>query len=404
MSTQQSGQPAPPPSGPPYLPMVAQMGGIPTPNPDDIICGVLLLLFIIGAATHMIVFQINRRRGHKFVFSVLLFGFCMARIAALTMRIVLASRPGNVSIAIAANIFVAAGVLLLFIVNLMFAQRILRAYHPKFGWSKGVNWAFRFCFFSVVALLIMVITTTVHSFFTLDMAVRQKERDVALFAVTYLAVLAFLPIPIVGLCVLLPRDKTAKTDKFGEGRLRTKVRLLLFTSVLLALGAGFRTGVNFSPRPINNPAWYHSKAAFYCFNFVIELVVVYVYAIARFDKRFHIPNGSSAPGHYSGAVRGGDSGHIVNTESELFGEGEKKGNVAEGGAGTGPKEGGDESCNKDDGGKHDEENDKKKKEEEEEEDTRRDSGRDVETGDPALEAARNGAEPRSSIQKPSESV
>lgn len=29
--------------------------------------------------------------------------------------------------------------------------------------------------------------------------------------------------------------------------------------------------------------------------------MVYSYAISRFDRRFHIPNGSSAPGHYSGS-------------------------------------------------------------------------------------------------------
>jgi len=308
----QPGQTSPPP-GPPYLPPVAQLGGLPTPIPDDVISAVLLAFFIAGAATHMTIFQVNRKRDHKFIFSVLLFGFCMARITTLVMRIVWASRPANVSIAIAANILVAAGVLLLFIVNLLFAQRIVRAYHPSFGWHRAVSWAFRFLFFSVVALLIMVITASVHSFFTLDPSVRQKERDVTLFAGTYLAVLAFLPIPIVTVAVLYPRDN--KVDKFGTGRLRTKIRLLLFTSTLLTFGAGFRIGASFSPRPITNPAWYHHKAAFYIVNFVIELIVVYAYAIARFDKRFHIPDGSSGPGHYNG----------VNTEAEVFGEDGKKG-------------------------------------------------------------------------------
>lgn len=29
--------------------------------------------------------------------------------------------------------------------------------------------------------------------------------------------------------------------------------------------------------------------------------MVYAYAVSRFDRRFHVPNGSSAPGHYSGS-------------------------------------------------------------------------------------------------------
>lgn len=117
------------------------------------------------------------------------------------------------------------------------------------------------------------------------------------------AFLAFLPIPITAI-TLLTRPKSRRPEKFGIGRYRTKLSLLLFTSFLLSLGASFRVGVNYTtPRPINQPAWYHSKACFYCFNFLIELVVVYAYIISRFDRRFHVPNGSYTQGHYSGARR-----------------------------------------------------------------------------------------------------
>lgn len=128
----------------------------------------------------------------------------------------------------------------------------------------------------------------------------------------------------------MPRSR--RPEKFGQGRYRTKLSLLLFTTLLLSLGAGFRIGVNFTtPRALTNPAWYHSKACFYCFNFVIELVVVYLYAISRFDRRFHIPNGSSGPGHYSGSpvkedpvsTRASSTAGIayyqVNRESDVFG-------------------------------------------------------------------------------------
>ena len=315
----------------------------------------LLVLFVAAAATHMAIFQLNRRREHKFVFSVLLFGFCMARIAALVMRLVWTSRPTSVPVAIAAGVFTAAGVLLLFLVNLLFAQRLLRAYHPRLGWSGPVRWAFRALMASVVAVLVMVIVTSVHSFFTLDAAVRRKERHVQMFAVVYLAVLAFLPVLIVGPAVLVARRQRRRIrqaaaaaaaaaaegvegdkmdggggggiDKFGAGSVRAKLWLLLGTSALLALGAGFRAGVNLSaPRPIDRPAWYHSKAAYYCFNFGIELVVVYAYAIARFDRRFHVPDGCSGPGHYAAGAaaaagtKNGKAAAMVNTESEVFGK------------------------------------------------------------------------------------
>lgn len=96
--------------------------------------------------------------------------------------------------------------------------------------------------------------------------------------------------------------RTQRPEKFGIGRFRTKLTLLLSASLILTVGACFRLAVNFTtPRPRDDPAWYHSKACFYCFNFVIELAVVYAYAIARFDRRFHVPDRSSGPGHYSGS-------------------------------------------------------------------------------------------------------
>jgi len=319
---------------------VALLGGTPSPIPDDPISAVLLAFFVGSAVLHMAIFQINLRRSHKFVFSVLLFGFSMARITALTVRIAWAHYPTNSNIAIAANVFTAAGVLLLFIVNLLFAQRIMTAYHPYFGWNRSVLWAFRLLLASVVAVLVMVITVSVHLFFANDPDVRAKERNVQLFAGTYLTVLAFLPIPIVIISRAIvflrarrlgDKDFRVVQDKFGAGSFRAKIWLLVSTSALLTLGAGFRVSVNFmGQRPANDPAWYHSKAVYYCFNYVIEILVVYAYGIARFDRRFHIPDGSSAPGHYSRGL-----GLPINREDEVFGPAEADGDSS---SGTGQKD------------------------------------------------------------------
>ncbi|RSL58053.1 hypothetical protein CEP54_008016 [Fusarium duplospermum] len=324
MSSQQSqgqGGGMPPQSGPPYLPTTAGLGGRPTPSVDDPISGVLLGLFVTGAALNMTIFQLNRRRSHKFILSALLFGFCMARIIANVLRIVWAAYPTNARIAIAAQVFANAGVVLLFVVNLIFAQRILRAYHPHIGWSKPGTLVFRFFFFSILAMLIMLIVAVVYNFYTIDPHTKQQLRDVQLTAITYLAVLAFLPLPTIAICLILPRK--APMDKFGQGRMRTKLGLLIFTSTLLTLGAAFRAGVSYKIRPANDPAWYHHKACFYCFNYVIELIVVFSYALSRFDRRFHIPNGSSGPGDYSGSVKSDKPMYRVCTEEEVFGDDER---------------------------------------------------------------------------------
>jgi len=147
----------------------------------------------------------------------------------------------------------------------------------------------------------MIIVCTIQTFFTRDQHILQIDRHVSLFGATYFAVAAFVPIPLLVLRVVIP---IRSTEKFGQGKTQTKIAILLFSSALLTLGAAFRAGIAYIPRPINNPAWYHSKACFYIFNFTIEWIVVALYAIVRVDRRFIIPNGAHGPGSYSGQVDG----------------------------------------------------------------------------------------------------
>jgi hypothetical protein len=287
------------PSKGPYPPTVAGLGGTPTTSLDDPITSVFLVLFIMLAATHMTILQINNRRGQKFLMSGMLFGFCMARITTCTMRLVWSTHQHNISVAIAAQVFVAAGVILLFVINLIFTQRILRASHPHWAWAKWLSVAFKVYYASIVVMLIALITCTVQSFFTLSHNTIRIDHDVQRVGSTYFAVAAFLPIPLMSLMVILP--KKSRTEKFGQGRFRTKIYVVVASSLLLSLGAFFRAGTGYVPRPRDNPAWYHSKACFYIFNFTIEILVVALYAIIRVDKRFHIPNGSHKAGDYSGA-------------------------------------------------------------------------------------------------------
>lgn len=283
---------------PPYAPTIAGLGLSPTKSLDDPITAIFLLLFICGAASHMTILQVNLRRGKKFIMSGMLFGFCMARITTCVMRLVWTSYIHNVRIAIAAQIFVAAGVILIFVINIIFTQRVIRATHPGWAWTKTFSLAFKLYIGSIILVLIALIVCTVQSFYTLDTNIRRVDRDVQRFGATYFAVAAFLPLPLLALNFIIPRS--SGVEKFGEGRFRTKVMVLIFSSTILTFGAAFRAGISYVPRPRDDPAWYHSKAAFYLVNFTIEIIVVALYAIIRVDKRFIVPNGSHAPGDYSG--------------------------------------------------------------------------------------------------------
>lgn len=284
--------------GPPYLPPTASVGGVPTVKLDVPICAVFMFLYLTGAAGHMTILQINMRRGHKFIISGLMFGFCMARIVTCTMRIVWATRPTNIRIAIAAMVFVAAGVLLLYIINLVFAQRICRAAHPNFGWHKAVSMLFRVLYGLIVVVLAIVITAVVQSFYTLNPNTHRIDRDLLFFGQSYLLLFAFLPLPLVLFTLVIPRK--TRVEKFGSGRWRSKIWILLASAALLCLGAAFRAGTNYkNPRPKTDPAWYDAKWCFYVFNFTIEIIVVYMYLILRVDRRFHIPDGAHGPGSYT---------------------------------------------------------------------------------------------------------
>lgn len=253
----------------------------------------------------------------------------MARITALTLRLAWSTHLNNVSLAIAAQIFVALGVILLFVINLIFTQRIIRASHPHIGWHKTFSWAFKIYCGSIVAVIITLVTAIIQSFYTLDRNILRRDRDIMRFGVTYFAVSAFLPLPMIAIRFIIPTR--ARVDKFGQGRFRTKIILLLITSSLLTLGAAFRAGITFMPRPINNPAWYHSKACFYVFNFTIEWTVVVLYAVLRVDKRFIIPNGAHGAGSYSTQSNSEKSAATfsdrISSEEEIFdgqNDGQKK--------------------------------------------------------------------------------
>ena len=277
----------------------------------------------MGAVSNMTIFQINKRRGHKFIMSGMLFGFCMARITSCVLRIVWATRPTNIRLAIAAQVFVAAGVVLIFVINLIFAQRITRAAHPNSGWHPLFSRTFIAIYVLIVVSLVMLITATIQSFYTQNLNTKRIDRDIQLYGQTLFAIVSFLPIPLVVGGILVPRK--SRIEKFGAGRWRTKIYILLTATVLLCLGATFRVGTNFkTPRARNNPAPYQNKACFYIFNFTVEILVIILYVALRVDKRFHVPNGSKGPGDYSGRNKEtkdkeeGGMGQHINSEGEIF--------------------------------------------------------------------------------------
>ncbi|THC92005.1 hypothetical protein EYZ11_008535 [Aspergillus tanneri] len=246
----------------------------------------------------MTILQKNRRRNRKFILSGVIFGFCMARIVTLVLRIAWANRQHNVRLAIAAGIFVNMGILLIYIINFILAQRILRAKQPRIGWNPVYGTACKILYFSIVAALVMMITSIVISFYTLNLHTRAICRDIQLAALTYLLVFSCLPLLHILAVELLPSSTDEET--FGEGSMVVKEIIVTVSTCLCVFAAGFKAGANWSPpRPITSPPWYVSKACFYVIVFAFEILILCLLTFGRIDKRFFIPNGCSRPGDYS---------------------------------------------------------------------------------------------------------
>lgn len=316
----------------PYPPTTSLLGGIPTVSLDIPITAVFLFLYILGAIAHMYRFRTNIARGHNFLISGFTFGFCMARIVTCIVRIVWATRPRNVSIGIAAVIFVQAGVVLLFAINLTLAQRIYRGWHPNSGWHPLGQWMIYAAYVWIVTSLTILIIATTQSFYTKNLNTKRIDRDLQLYGQTVWAVVSFIPIPVVIAAYLWPRK--TNTEKFGTGRLRHKSAILLIGAALLCLGASFRAGTSYKmPRPNTSPAWYQSRACFYVFIFTVEIIVVALYAVGRIDQRFYVPDGSKGPGDYSKrslqASSGDHSKNNADSEDLSMHNGEAKSDVKE---------------------------------------------------------------------------
>jgi hypothetical protein len=291
--------------GGPYSANAAGLGGLPTVHTDVPICAVFICLFICFAVTNSIIFQRNRRRRHKFILTILLAGFSWARVGTLVLRISWATRPTNIRLAMAAQIFFNAGILIVYIANLVLAQRILRAKQPRIGWNPILRIVYKVLYASIGLALAAVIVAVVVSSYTLSLHTRSVCHDIQLAALTYLLIFTCLPIFHVVVAVMCPKSNDEET--FGKGSMRSKCIVVTLSSSLCIIIAGFKAGVNWSPaRPITNPAWYDSKASFYVFASTVEILVLCLLTFSRIDKRFFVPNGCNQPGDYTRLREKGD--------------------------------------------------------------------------------------------------
>ncbi|UQC75697.1 uncharacterized protein CLUP02_02353 [Colletotrichum lupini] len=294
----QTGPPGGPPMGPPDPANGAFPGGIPNKNIDLPVTIMFMVLFMLGAYVHLSIYRRNAKRGHKFLISDIVFDFCMIRTVTCIFRITwsIVSTRGVVLLALITE---NGGAALMFAVNIFFAQRLVRSIHPKAGWCTAFSQFSLILLFSVPAFIILNMTSTIIAFFSVGNVDRLETTDDLLkFGSSWNTFLSIFPVLVVSGCLSVPGPKP---EKFGSGSQRVKVALLYLGSFLLITGQSIRLFAVFNKElPGATPSVIYGKAVFYTTGFFFELIVVALYAIMRVDLRFHIPNGASGPGDYSG--------------------------------------------------------------------------------------------------------
>lgn len=227
-----------------------------------------------------------------------MFIFCNIRVVTCILRLVWATQLENPHIAIAATIFNSAGVLIIYFVVLVFAQRVFRATHPKLGWNKPFSKTLIVSYVLLAGALILTITFTVLSFYTLNMTLRSVARWIQRGAILYMMMFNLLSLVLLILSSLLP--PAPDSENFGAGSMNSKLTILGVAVFFSVFNVGFRMGTAWAdPRPTSNPAWYDNKPAFYVILFGFEIIIVYLFLFSRIDRRFWVPNGSCQPGDYS---------------------------------------------------------------------------------------------------------
>lgn len=280
---------------PPYQSTGATLGGRPDVTTDIPLCAVFIAIYLACAVTSISIFRTNLKRGHKFIISALFTGFCMARVGTCVLRIAWATRLENVSLGIAAQLLVNLGVFLLYIINLLFAQRILRARRPHIGWHRALKAVFITSYICLGLVAVLVISFTVLSFYTLDASLLRACIDIQHAASTYLTVFVVAPYAILLAAYVTKPSQTSPVNAFGRQSIEFKTLILLVLVSLMTLEQGFKYAVSWiqAGYTINDLPWYDSKACFYIFGFMLEVLYILTALSFRSDQLFHVPDGSS---------------------------------------------------------------------------------------------------------------
>jgi hypothetical protein len=265
---------------------IAQLGGLPTPLPDVPVLAVFLFYFGVAAIVSLFLIHRHLQNEQQCVTPVLLLiavGERLLRVATCAMRIAWAFEVENVRIAVASQILMQSGVLLLYMVNLLLARRILRA---AIGDRPWMGFVLPIMSTLTVMSSIVIIASTVVLGLTLDQRAIGACRNAQRAAATYQVILAIMPIVMLASAYIGHRRRIHTSHG-----LRTALAITAISSLLALFMAGFKAGVIWDPdRSLSNPAWYDSKACLYILELGQEILILTLLVLTNVDKKVDLLN------------------------------------------------------------------------------------------------------------------
>jgi hypothetical protein len=267
-------------------------GGIPTDGTDIPASAVLLVVYLALAVVHGYFFFVKSKK--TFVPQAMTMGFCISRVVSMSLRIAWTADVTNKNIAIASNIFLNAGVLLLYIVNMALTHRFILTIFPHLPTKKTApyNLAFFLYMGSALPLLILVVVPGVQLFLTSDLNTIHIDRDILRFAQCYLTVYVSAPVIaiITSTSIYFFASKKASGHSTREVCIRAAV-LFVAGSLLIWIQAVkiMQTFYTATPETPLNPPWFLRRPILYSGFFLPELLVVIIYAVASIRHRYVMP-------------------------------------------------------------------------------------------------------------------
>ena len=212
---------------------------------------------------------------------MIIFLFAGERVPTCIMRIVWIFQPTSIEIAVASQILLQAGVVLLYLGNVIYVGAVIRAGTGRHTWLTILQVVLST---ATLTAFVMGIASIAVEIYTLDERSRYNCLQLQRAVNIYFVALAATPLGLLVAAYFGHRKRLFRVMKDTW----FDAAIVGATSLLCMLMSGFKAGVLWAPqRPLWSPAWYHSKSALYVLEFAPEVLLLGLYIMVRIEKRFN---------------------------------------------------------------------------------------------------------------------